>query len=46
MYEFLLIAVVILYVAISYRSGNPKTRRRWLPFQSRRINVRELGKLL
>jgi len=28
MNEFLLLAVVILYVAVSYRTGNPKTRRR------------------
>ena len=28
MNEFLLLAVVMLYVAVSYRPGSPKTRRR------------------
>jgi hypothetical protein len=28
MNEFLLLAVVMLYIAVSYRPGNPKTRQR------------------
>ena len=27
MNEFLLLAVVMLYIAVSYRPGNPKTRQ-------------------
>jgi hypothetical protein len=35
MNEFLLLAVVMLYVAVSYRPGNAKTRRRKSPLLSR-----------
>jgi hypothetical protein len=35
MNEFLFLAVVILYVAVSYRPGNPKTHRRQSPLLSR-----------